>query len=179
MIFGLEVPFFGGGFIGGLWLAFIGWFLSSAAQQSYQQVVVHDMLEGIPASRLMRSNVPVVGPTMSVSDLVQHYVIGTDERAFPVLDGERLVGLVTLEDIRPVGREAWETTTVGEIMTPAEQLEYVGPQDEASVALDKLMQRDVNQVPVISEGHLVGLVRRRDIMRWLQLQRPNKVAIQS
>jgi len=176
MIFGVEIPFFGTGLIGGLWLAFIGWFMSSAARQSYQQVVVHDMLEGVPAARLMRANVPTVSPGTSTSDLVHHYVMGTDERAFPVLDGDRLVGLVTLEDIRKVAREDWDTTSAAEIMTPADQLAVVQPQDDAATALDKLTERNVHQVPVISNGHLVGLVRSSDIMRWLNLQAPNGIA---
>jgi Zn-dependent protease/CBS domain-containing protein len=172
MIFGVQVPFFGSGFVGGLWLAFIGWFLSSAARQSEQQLALHDVLEGVPASRLMRSNVPTVPPTISVTELVHRYVMGTDERAFPVMDGDRLVGLVTLEDIRKVDREDWDTTSANAIMTPAEELTSVTPQTDAAEALDKLQQRDVRQVPVVSEGHLVGMVRRRDIMRWLQLQSP-------
>jgi CBS domain-containing protein len=179
MIFGVQVPFYGSSFTGGLWLAFIGWFLSGAAQQSYQQVVIYDALEGIPASRLMRSNVPTVPPTMCVSDLVAHYVSGTDERAFPVMDGDRLVGLVTPEDIRPLALEEWPNTTVGEIMTSAESLVVVQPQDDATVALDKLTQLDVEQVPVVSDGHLMGLVSRRDIVRWLQLKAPQKTAVQA
>jgi CBS domain-containing protein len=171
----VEVPFFGTGLIGGLWLAFIGWFLSSAASQSYQQVALHDMLEGVPAARLMHTNVPAVPPNLSVGDLVYRYVMGTNERAFPVMDGDRLVGLVTLEDIRKVPREDWSITTAAEIMTPADQLAVVQPQDDAAEALDKLMERDIHQVPVISDGHLLGLVRRRDIMRWLQLQAPEGV----
>jgi len=174
MIFGVQVPFFGSGFIGGLWLAFIGWFLSSAAIQSEQQVILHDLLEGVPASRLMRSNVPTVPPRISVAELVHRYVMGTDERAFPVMDGDRLVGLITLEDIRKVAREAWDTTSANAIMTPAEELTSVTPQTDAAEALDKLQQRDVRQLPVVSEGHLVGMVRRRDIVRWLQLQSPER-----
>lgn len=176
MTFGVQVPFLGTGLVGGLWLAFIGWFMSSAARQSYQQVAVHDMLEGVPAARLMRANVPVVPPRISVGDLVHRYVMGTDERAFPVLDGDRLVGLVTLEDIRKVAREDWDIRTAAEIMTPADQLAVVQPQDDASAALDKLMERDIHQVPVMSSGHLVGLVRSSDIMRWLQLQTPQGAA---
>jgi Zn-dependent protease/CBS domain-containing protein len=176
MIFGVEVPFFGRGLVGGLWLAFIGWFMSSAARQSYQQVVVHDLLEGVPAARLMRANVPAVPPTISVGDLVHRYVMGTDERAFPVVDGDRLLGLVTLEDIRKVAREDWDIRTVAEIMTPADQLAVVQPQDDAAAVLDKLMERNVQQVPVMSNGHLVGLVRSSDIMRWLQLQTPQGAA---
>ena len=176
MIFGVQVPFFGSGFVSGLWLAFIGWFLSSAAIQSYQQVVIHDMLEGIPVARLMRSNVTAVPPTITVGELVERYVMGTDEHAFPVIDGDQLLGLVTLEDIRKVARADWDTTTARDIMTPADQLAVVRPQDDAAAVLDKLMERDVRQVPVIADGHLVGLVRLRDIMRWLQLQAPARAA---
>src|SRR5690606_34502261 len=113
---------------------------------------------------------------ISVGDLVHGYLMGTDEQAFPVVEGDRLVGLVTLEDIRKAPRGAWDTTQVAEIMTPVDRLTVVQPQDDAATALDKLMEQDVRQVPVVSDGHLVGLVRRRDIMRWLQLQAPNGVA---
>jgi CBS domain-containing protein len=172
MVFGVEAPFFGSGVVSGLWLAFIGWFLSSAARQSEQQLVIHDMLAGVPTTRLMRSNLLAVPPTISVGELVYRYVMGTDEQAFPVLEGDRLLGLVTLDDIRKVPRDEWDTTTAREIMTPADQLAVVRPEDDAATALDKIMERDVRQVPVIADGRLLGLVRRRDIMRWLQLQAP-------
>jgi Zn-dependent protease len=48
MAFGAQLPFFGTGLINGLWLVFIGWFLNSAAQSSYQQTVVRDLLEDVP-----------------------------------------------------------------------------------------------------------------------------------
>jgi CBS domain-containing protein len=170
MIFGTRLPFFGTGVVSGVWLAIIGWFLSNAAIQSYQQLVIHDMLEGVPVTRLMRTNVPAVAPAMSISTLVDNYILHSDERAFPVLEDDRPVGLVTLDDVRKVARDLWDTTTVGEIMTPADQLAVVTPQQDAAAALDKLIQRDVRQVPVMLDGHVIGIVRRRDIVRWLQLQ---------
>jgi Zn-dependent protease/CBS domain-containing protein len=170
MVFGVEIPFFGSGVISGLWLAFIGWFLNNAASQSYQQVVVEDMLEGVPVSRLMRSDTPTVRPEIPVSELVDQYIMGTDERAFPVLEGERLAGLVCLEDVRKVPRAEWDTTQVREIMTPAEQLDVVSPRQDATEALERLAAHDVRQMPVIQNGQLVGMLRRRDILRWLQTQ---------
>lgn len=168
MVFGVSIPFFGSG-IGGLWLAFIGWFLNSAATQGYQQVVVQDILEGVTVSRMMRSEPPTVSPDLPVSILVNDYVMGSDDHSFPVMDDEGLAGIVTLEDIRKAPREAWDRTKVGEIMTPSDDLEVAGPDDDASEALNKLGRRDVRQLPVVSHGRLVGLLRRRDIIRWLQL----------
>lgn len=170
MAFGVELPFFGTGLISGLWLIFIGWFLNSAAQSSYQQTIIRDLLEDVPVFRLMRPNVLTVAPGMTVSHLVYDYLLGVDERAFPVMEGERLVGLVCLEDIRKIPREAWDRATVSEIMTDASHLDVVAPMEDASDALEKLSRRDVRQAPVVENGRLVGLLRRRDILKWLEMQ---------
>jgi Zn-dependent protease/predicted transcriptional regulator len=169
MIFGAQLPIFGTGLINGLWLILIGWFLNGAAIAGYRQVVIRDLLEYVPVERLMRSDVPVVPPDISVSELVYKWIMGTDERAFPVIAGERMVGLVCLEDARKLPREAWDSTPVDQIMTRAEQLDVVSPREDANEAFEKLTRRDVRQVPVMQDGHLVGLLRRRDIVKWLQL----------
>lgn len=170
MIFGVQVPIFGTGLIGGLWLAFIGWFLSSAATQSYQQVMVQDLLEGVPVGQIMRTNPPTVAQEASVRELVESYVMQTDDHAFPVVADGRFVGLVTLEDVRSLPRDAWDRTTVGQIMTPYAKLIVTTPNEDADEALRKLGARDVRQLPVVRGDELAGLLRRRDIMRWLQLQ---------
>jgi CBS domain-containing protein len=128
------------------------------------------MLEGVPVARLMRSQAPTVAPNVSISRLVDDYLLKTDERAFPVVDGGQLAGLVCLEDVRTVPREAWDTTPVSQIMTPASQLELVSPREDATQALQKLGRRDVRQMPVVQDGRVVGMLRRRDVLRWLQLQ---------
>jgi Zn-dependent protease/CBS domain-containing protein len=172
MAFGARIPFFGSGFTNGLWLAFIGWFLNNASAQSYRKIVVQDILEGVPVKRMMRSGPPTCSPDCSVKRLVHEHIMGTDDQSFPVLDNSRLMGIVTLQDVRSLSRDAWDTTTVREIMTPADQLTVVSSEEDAAEALNKLAQRDVRQLPVL-EGkgkELVGLLRRRDIIKWLQLE---------
>ncbi len=169
MVFGVQLPFFGTGFINGLWLAFIGWFLNGAAVQSYQQVVIRDVLEDVPVSRMMRTDPPTVPPAISIDTLVDEYVMRQDDHAFPVLEEGRFVGLVTLDDVRSVSRERWGSTTVGDIMTPLSELVTTTPQEDATDALNKLSERDVRQLPVMQNGQLVGLLRRRDIVKWLRL----------
>ncbi len=169
MVFGASIPFLGSGLISGLWLAFIGWFLNNAAQQSYRQVVVEDVLEGVMVAQIMRRDPPTVPPTISVSTLVHDHIMGTDDRAFPVVENGRLAGLVCLADVRKVPREKWDLVRVMEIMTPANELEVARVTDPASTALEKLVRREVNQLPVVQDGLIAGMLRRRDIMRWLQL----------
>ncbi len=170
MIFGVRLPIFGTGLLGGLWLILIGWFLHSAAIQSYQQIVIQRALAGVPVGRLMESRVATVAPDLPVGTLVNEYIMGTSERAFPVVQDNQLVGIVSLEDVRRVPREDWEIMSVRQIMTPQNQLTTATPDEDANEAMEELASRDVNQVPVVQDGHLVGMLRRSDILRWLQIQ---------
>ena len=167
MVFGGTVPFFGSG-LGGLWIAFIGWFLHNAAQASYQQVVITDILKGVPVTRIMRINVPTVPADAHVSQLVDQ-IMQSDERSFPVMRGDELIGLITLDDVRRVPRDQWETTPVRQIMTPVDKLAVASPQEDANDVFTELATKDVNQLPVVQDGRLVGMVRRGDLLRFLQL----------
>jgi CBS domain-containing protein len=85
------------------------------------------------------------------------------------MDEDRLVGLVTFGDVRKVSKDAWDDTRVSDIMTPLSELITVGPSADSAEAWDKLLQRDVGQLPVVESGKLLGMLRRRDLLRWLQL----------
>jgi Zn-dependent protease/CBS domain-containing protein len=170
MVFGIQLPLLGAGFGSGLWLVFIGWFLSNSAAASHRQVVVQSILEDVPVARIMRTDPPTASEAMTIDELVHNSIMGTDDHAFPVLDHGQLVGLVTLEDVRTIPRTSWDNTTVREIMTPAHQLVSLMPEDDAAEAMNRLQARDVRQLPVMRNGTLSGLLRRRDIIKWLQLQ---------
>jgi len=173
MALGVSVPVFGRGLLSGLWLVLIGWFLNSAARMSYQQFYLLRALEHVPVSDVMRSNILSVTPDLSVGDLVRRFIMNSEQRAFPVVrtvDSDTMVGLVTLEDVRKVDTIAWEQTFVSSIMTPTEQLIVMRPQAQANDALRLLADREVNQIPIVEAGHLLGVIRRQDIMKWLALR---------
>jgi predicted transcriptional regulator len=171
MVLGIGVPWLGRGLVPGLWTAFIGWFLYRAAAASYSRVVISDLLDDVPVSRVMRRDPVAIFPELSVATVVDEYFMASADRAFPVVDGERLVGIVTLEDVRKVRPEERATIRIRDVMTPAPQLVVTAPDETAAAALAKLAQRDVEQLPVVdAAGALVGIVRRRDILRWLELQ---------
>ncbi len=156
-------------------LDLVGRFLHSVATKISPQVAVQDWLGQVPVAQLMQPCVTTVPPNIPIHSLVHEYILGTDERAFPVIDNHCLVGLVCIQDVRKVPDERWDTTEVGEIMTAASQLVLARPEEDARDALYDLAQRDVNQLPVVQDGQLVGMLHRRDILRWLQLhsQRPD------
>jgi Zn-dependent protease/CBS domain-containing protein len=169
MVLGVQLPFFGTGLISGIWLAFIGWFLTNAASNSYRQIIIHDILQGVPVERMMQKDVPTVRPDISVSQLVHDHIMSSDDHAFPVMDGNNLVGMVTLDDVRSVSRDLWDMKIIRDIMTPRESLIVVDENDDAGDALTKLSEKDIRQLPVMKGSEMVGLLRRRDILKWLQL----------
>lgn len=169
MMLGIRVPFVGTGFVGGLWLVLIGWFLHNAAVLSYRQLLVRDSLEHIPVARVMRENVITVPDSLSVQKLVDAHLLPGEQRAFPVMGDDRFIGIVCLKDVRKVAREAWPHTPVREIMTPANSIEMVQPAGNAADAMVALGRRGVNQLPVVENGRVRGLVAREDLLKLLSL----------
>jgi len=170
MLFGAQIPILGSGFINGLWLIFIGWFLQNAAVQSYRRVVIQDILEDIPVKQLMNPNVPTTLANISVEDFVDNYLMQSDNRAFIVYDQDKMVGLITIEDVRKLPAESRSTTMVRDVMTPSEKMIVVAPEEDVTDAFDRLQMKDIRQLPVVAGNKIVGLLRRKDILRWLQFQ---------
>jgi Zn-dependent protease/predicted transcriptional regulator len=175
MMLGARVPFLGGGLVGGLWVAFIGWFLNNAAALSYRQLVIREALRDVPVSRLMLTQIATVPPDLSVSALVDRHLLRSDQRAFPVVADGRLEGMVCLREVRKLDRAAWDKTAVRDIMIPADRLAFASPHEDAGEVLSRLAGRDLNQLPVLEDGRIRGLVRREDILKWLALYADLKV----
>lgn len=170
MMFGVYIPIFGTGFLNGVWIVFIGWFLQNAAIQSYRRIVVEDILEDVPVKQMMYTEVPVVQAGTSVQSLIDNYIMQTDHRAFVVFEGDRMTGLVTIEDVRKVEADSRAETIIKTIMTPSEKLVVIAPEEDASDALQRLQSEEIRQLPVVTGNKIIGLVRRKDIVRWLELQ---------
>jgi Zn-dependent protease len=169
MIFGMRFPLLGGGAFGGLWLMLIGWFLNNAALVSYRQLLVKQTLEEVPVGTLMQTRLDRVDPDLPLARLVEEHMMASGQRVLPVERAGRFLGLVSLTDLQKSDRRAWERTTAAEIMTPRERLACAAPGDDAAEALEQLARRGVNQLPVLDDGRLVGLLRREDVLKWLAL----------
>jgi Zn-dependent protease len=169
VMLGLRVPLVGGGFVNGLWLAFIGWFLQNVAVLSYRQLLVRESLDDLPVRRLMQTRFTRVGPEMPLQTLVDEHLMPSGERAFPVEQEGRLAGLVTLPDLQKCDTRDWPRTPVAAVMTPAARLATIGPEHDAAEALALITRRDVAQLPVVRDGELLGLLRRKDILKWLSV----------
>ena len=158
------------GFLSGLWLIFIGWFLHTAAVRGYRRVMVENVLKGVKAEDLMTKNYTSVGHDLSIQDLVDNFILKEKERVFLVLEGEDVRGIVCLEDVKATPREKWAEKKVGDIMTPREKLMFVSPAADGTKILDNLTAHDIHQVPVLEQGRIVGIICRTDVLRFIQLR---------
>lgn len=152
----------------GLWIAFVGWFLENAAQNSRRQLALHDALRGVKVRDVMSTDCAYVAGGISVNDLVEGYVLPTGRRCFAVIGGGELLGLTTLHNVKQLPRDRWTSTTVSEIMSPVHQLKVVSPGDEVSTVLQRMDQEDVNQMPVVQDGRFLGLIARDNLLRLIR-----------
>jgi len=162
------VEYFGGAGLGGLWIAFIGWFLLQAARESYFQADLKRALEAVRVGDLMTHECALVSGGLSVQDLVDEEVLKTGRHCFLVAENGGVAGIVTLREIKHVARGQWPFTALRDIMLPREKLSMVTPSTSISSALELMVRNDLNQLPVISDGHLDGVVSRGDILGYLQ-----------
>lgn len=170
MALGLRVPLLGTGLVSGLWLALIGLFLRAAAVRSHAGAAIHEALAGLRVGDLMRSRFAWVDARLPLRTLVEAWFLRRDERALPVFDDQRFVGLVCLDDVRGVDPVEWDVRRAREVMTPASRLVGVTPEEPLVEALRKLAASDVGQLPVLRDGTLVGILVERDVARWLELE---------
>ena len=105
---------------------------------------------------------------MSVQDFVDHYLLRTARRCFLVMVMDRLAGLITPNEVRALSRELWPMTPLQQIMKPLEKIRSVGPDTPVTEALEVMGKEDLNQVPVVSNAGLLGMLSRSDILQALR-----------
>ena len=165
---GVFFAFQPGGLFSGIWLALIGWFLSTVAESAVTQVTMERSLRGVKVRDVMDGEPPSVEPNLTVADLVRERLMRGEHRSFLVRhDDGGLAGIVTLSDVRRVPQDDWDGARVTDIMTRYADLASVGPDDELEGALNLLQEREVNQLPVVDEDGrtVLGLLTRAGILR--------------
>ncbi len=160
----------GGDILGGIWLAFIGWFLNNAAEAARNQANITRVFKGVRVRDVMDAYPRVVSPSITVRQLVRDHILREGIRAFPVVEGDRLVGIVTVTDVRHLPEEEWEERAVGTVMTRM-PLRTVAPDADLAAAVEVMAATGLNQLPVVADGRLVGLVSRATVFRLLQVRR--------
>ena len=166
IILGL-ISFFRGAGFNGLWIAFIGWFLLLAARASYTQLEMSERLRGVRVSDVMTRDCQLVDGRSDLQTFVDKQLLHTGRRCFLTVENGAVEGLITPNEVKAVERARWPHTTVADVMIPIDRLRTVRPDTPVTEALEIIGRADVNQLPVMSNGRLEGVISRDQILQYL------------
>src|SRR3954454_20908466 len=155
----------------GLWLAFIGWFLLNAAQESVAQIAIRETLTGLRAADVMSHEVPTIARDISLEDYGQE-ALRTGRRCHLVTTDDRLVGMMNVHMLNSVPRDEWTNTSVQAVMIPRDKILWATPEEPLLALLERLLAADVNQMPVVdgteNGSHIIGMISRDSILRVMR-----------
>jgi CBS domain-containing protein len=155
---------------GGVWLAFLGWFLTTTADAERAFVDARHALEGVRVIDVMTRDLVVAPRHLRLDDFIDHYVYRWGHTAYPVVNDQgRVEGLLTLRAIGAVPRNRWGQLTVADIATPLDQVMITSPTSAVGEVVATLNMRTGNRALVFDGDRLVGIVSPRDITRGLEM----------
>jgi CBS domain-containing protein len=169
MLFGVF-SFIMGNIIGGVWMFVIGLFLRGASQSSYQQLIIRRSLEGEPVKKFMKSDPVTVSPSLSLEDLVEDYIYKHHYKLYPVTDGNKLEGCVTIKQIKEIPKEERSQHTVGEIAQGCSDINTISPDEDTVNALAIMRKNNTSRLMVVDNGKLLGVIALKDIMEMLSMK---------
>jgi Zn-dependent protease/CBS domain-containing protein len=159
-----------GSLFGGLWIALIGWFITTAAEAASAQMSVERSLHGVTVRDVMEADPPSVGPNETVAELVNERMLRGEHRSFLVRHADGgLAGIVTLSDVRRLPSDRWADARVTDVMTRFADLATVEAELPVDRAMQILQQREVGQLPVVEgDGRtVVGMLTRLGVLRLI------------
>lgn len=155
----------------GSWVVFIGMFLFAAALASRRQAALRQALATVPVRDLMVRTATSIPAQCSLDEAVTQYFQPYGYGSFPVVDGGQLVGLITVDEIQTVPSAMWPWRQVGQVMRPLSPSLIVGPDVSVIQAMECMAQDGWDQLVVMQDGQIAGLVTQSAIAHFLQVQK--------
>jgi Zn-dependent protease/CBS domain-containing protein len=159
-----------GNFIGGMWWFLIGMFLRNSAATSYQQLLMKQMLSGESVYNFMNPNPISVPPYISLNQLVEDYIYKYHFKMFPVVESDKLIGCISISQIKQIPRERWREVTVGELAESYTSENTISPQADALKALSLMNRTGKTRLMVVENDRLVGVIALKDLLKFFSLK---------
>jgi Zn-dependent protease/predicted transcriptional regulator len=164
------IAFVYGSFISGLWWFLIGMFLRNASQMSYRQLVVRQALQGEHVERFMKTGLVTLTPSVTLAQLMDDYIYRYHYEMFPVVDAGKLLGVVSVNQLKQIPREEWSRRTVRDLAQTCTEDNTIEPDADATTALEKMNKEGNSRLIVTDRGKLVGILALRDLLKFLAIK---------
>ncbi len=167
---------FSGNLINGLWIAFIGWFMLTASGAAVRRERLQELLSGHTVQEAMSLGYTILYADTTLQTLVDEHILGSSRRSFIVQKDQQVIGLLTIHALQKIPKDCWSTTTVEQAMIPTSDFKQIGPQTGIWEAMAEMDRDGVNQLPVMEDGQIRGMLTREDILSFLKrLQTPRRI----
>jgi len=166
------LEFLAGSVVGGAWMAFIGWFLFTAARHEEAWVLTRQSLAGVSVADVMTADPHTAPGWISVEEFIHRYVLGDRHSAYPVKNADgSITGLITLTELRDVAPDQRATTLVRDAAMPRDRVPVADPHEPFNALLERLARTGDKRALVIDSGRVVGIVTTSDITRLIDVRR--------
>lgn len=154
----------------GIWWILIGLFLRNAAAGSYYDLRTRQAIRGRTVRDFMSGAPVVVPPDISIRRLADDFVLRHNHEFFPVVEDGRILGAVSLREIKEVPPETWDRVHVREVLVPASPANLIEAGTDAMAALLAMQKSGASRLMVAEQGRLAGILTLKDLLRRLSLQ---------
>ncbi len=161
---------FMGALIGGLWFIFIGMFLRGIAESGYQELIIKQSLEGVQVQEVMIQEVISIPPELPLRHLINEYFLRYGYRGFPVVQEGKVLGIVSIADVKDILEGEDGNRTVEEVMIPISNRILIAPEASLAEALKKMVQEGVSRLLVVREDKMVGMITKTGLLRFLEIR---------
>ena len=150
---------------------FIGAFLFGAAWNTRKQVALRMALSSTSVRDVMIRALVTVSPSLSVQSAVDEFFVAYGYGGFPVVEEERVVGLLSVADVQAIPQSLWTWRSVRDVMRPVSPDLFIAPDSSIMQAMERMVHTGWDRLVVEEDGRSVGLITRSAIAQFLQLHK--------
>ena len=151
----------------GLWIAFIGWFLESAAVSQIQSQALTDLLFGHKVNEAITTDFGIVYPDTTIDEIIDNHFIGANRRSLLVKDDDKVIGFITPSHLHSISTNNRQTATVKDIMIPVTDAVKLNSNTSLIDALKTINENEIVDIPVTDNGKYVGILNRDSLTQFI------------
>jgi predicted transcriptional regulator len=116
---------------------------------------------------VMTPNVESVSPDMSLRKF-SDYMFTHKHLGYPVMENQKIIGTVSILDIRGVGKDQQDTVLVKDVMH--KNFLSIAPGEEAIAAFKTMARNHHDRLLVQEDGRTVGIVSWSDVLHAIKMR---------
>ncbi len=171
MIAAGVLELFLGEVVNGVWIAFLGWFLLSAAASEEAGSNIRTLLRSVPVSAAMTSPVVTLPDWVTVEQFLESVAPNHSFTTYPVHEPSgRLTGVVRLKELVRLPSRERAAKHLIDVAQPIAEVPTTNPREDLSTLIYRIGLGIEQRVLVFENGDLVGIVSPADVARVLTLK---------